>query len=398
MTSSSKLISDIEALLAAAKASNLDGLDDAARLGLLAQVEDIHHQLDDPVLAMYRHLTNLTGTAALRAVLRLGVLNHIPKDGSATTKDLAGTLKVEEEILIRMMRQLTGYGILQAVGENEYAHTKFSLVYIERSEINFFTFLTEEMAPVAQRIPEYLETHDGSAIYDTKTSPYSWANDGEGKNFYQILSETPSRLARFDKGMQTKEAAHRILGLYPLAALVDNIDKRQDRAFIVDIGGGRGQSLVSIMSELGDRVTPDLGKWILQERKPVLDGIPEGEINGIEKMPHDFFQPQPVKGAHIYYLRRILHNWQNDDSKKILKNIADAMAKDSTLLIGEMVIPAKAGPNKYIYLLDVVMFMIGGKERTATEFSSILDSVGLKLIKVWISKAGDQTVIECRLK
>lgn len=39
------------------------------------------------------------------------------------------------------MRQLTGYGILQAVGENEYAHTKFSLVYIERSEINFFTFL-----------------------------------------------------------------------------------------------------------------------------------------------------------------------------------------------------------------------------------------------------------------
>lgn len=59
MTSSSKLISDIEALLAAAKASNLDGLDDAARLGLLAQVEDIHHQLDDPVLAMYRHLTNV---------------------------------------------------------------------------------------------------------------------------------------------------------------------------------------------------------------------------------------------------------------------------------------------------------------------------------------------------
>lgn len=43
----------------------------------------------------------LTGTAALRAVLHLGVLNHIPKDASATTKDLAGTLKVEEEILSR---------------------------------------------------------------------------------------------------------------------------------------------------------------------------------------------------------------------------------------------------------------------------------------------------------
>jgi hypothetical protein len=81
-----------------------------------------------------------------------------------------------------------------------------------------------------------------------------------------------------------------------------------------------------------------------------------------------------------------------------LKNIADAMLPDSTLLIGEMVIPEHAGINKYVYMMDMCMLVIGGLERTESEFSSLLEAAGLKLVKVWESKTGDQTVIECRLK
>ena len=62
--------------------------------------------------------------------------------------------------------------------------------------------------------------------------------------------------------------------------------------------------------------------------------------------------------AHIYHLRRILHNWQEDECRKILKNIADAMASDSILLIGEMIIPEKAGVNKYVYMMDICMLIM----------------------------------------
>jgi hypothetical protein len=62
--------------------------------------------------------------------------------------------------------------------------------------------------------------------------------------------------------------------------------------------------------------------------------------------------------AHIYHLRRILHNWQEDECRKILKNIADAMAWDSFLLIGEMIIPEKAGVNKYVYMMDICMLIM----------------------------------------
>lgn len=74
------------------------------------------------------------------------------------------------------------------------------------------------------------------------------------------------------------------------------------------------------------------------------------------------------------------------------------MAPDSLLLIGEMVIPEKAGVNKYVFMMDLCMFVIGGKERTEREFAELLDSAGLVLMKVWGSKTGNQTVIEARLK
>jgi hypothetical protein len=75
------------------------------------------------------------------------------------------------------------------------------------------------------------------------------------------------------------------------------------------------------------------------------------------------------------------------------------MAHDSRLLIGEMVVPEKPGGiNKYVYMMDICMLVIGGKERSGREFTNLLDSVGLTLVKIWTSEAGDQAIIEARLK
>jgi hypothetical protein len=56
------------------------------------------------------------------------------------------------------------------------------------------------------------------------------------------------------------------------------------------------------------------------------------------------------------------------------------------------------GVDKTVYWMDLCMLIIGGKERSENEFSALLDSAGLKLVKIWRGKVGSQTVIECRLK
>ena len=59
MSTGTNLIADIEALLAAAKSCDVEQMDELTRLDLLGKVENIHTQLDDPKLAMYRQLTNV---------------------------------------------------------------------------------------------------------------------------------------------------------------------------------------------------------------------------------------------------------------------------------------------------------------------------------------------------
>jgi hypothetical protein len=77
--------------------------------------------------------------------------------------------------------------------------------------------------------------------------------------------------------------------MYPFGTELDGASDLENRALIVDIGGGRGQSLLQIKEKW-----PGLeGKLILEERPMVLDSLPD--LPGIEKLPHDFFTEQPVK-------------------------------------------------------------------------------------------------------
>lgn len=65
MPSNSKLVADIEALLATAKTYDVDHPDRLTRLDLMGRIEALHYQLDDPAEAMFRQLTNVRPEGAL---------------------------------------------------------------------------------------------------------------------------------------------------------------------------------------------------------------------------------------------------------------------------------------------------------------------------------------------
>lgn len=59
---------------------------------------------------------------------------------------------------------------------------------------------------------------------------------------------------------------------------------------MVDIGGGRGQDLMSFK----DKFPNAPGRFILQDQPHVVESAHLSER--VEKMGYDFFTPQPVKG------------------------------------------------------------------------------------------------------
>jgi hypothetical protein len=90
-------------------------------------------------------------------MIQMGVLEKIPRQGSISAKGLAARIQTNEEVIsepecrnlpmyktkcmlaARLLRMLSATGILEAVGEDVFAHTRFSLAYIEGSEVDFFT-------------------------------------------------------------------------------------------------------------------------------------------------------------------------------------------------------------------------------------------------------------------
>jgi hypothetical protein len=54
---------------------------------------------------------------------------------------------------------------------------------------------------------------------------------------------------------------------------------------------------------------------------------------------HDFFKEQPIKSATVYYMRFILHDWDDEKSIEILKRIREAAGPSSTLIVWEHFVP-----------------------------------------------------------
>ena len=69
----------------------------------------------------------------------------------------------------------------------------------------------------------------------------------------------------------------------------------------------------------------------------------------------------------------------------------------SRILIHDIIVPEVGATMSHAWQ-DLSLMAVGGTERTAKDFSRLLDDAGLRLVKIW-RKSGDMMgVVEARLK
>lgn len=81
---------------------------------------------------------------------------------------------------------------------------------------------------------------------------------------------------------------------------------------LVDIGGFLGPDLTAF-KQSHPAISGKLSST-LQDLPAVIDNVKDLSP-GIEAMVHDFFAVQPVKGVKAYYLRSVLHDWPDKQSR-----------------------------------------------------------------------------------
>lgn len=96
-------------------------------------------------------------------------------------------------------------------------------------------------------------------------------------------------------------------------------------------------------------------------------------------------------------MRRVLHDLPDSKCREILKNQIQAMDKNwSRLLICETIVPA-VGCTAFESLADISRTTFSSMQRSEKQWTTLLASVGLKVVKVWPSKDGPFPVIESQL-
>jgi hypothetical protein len=163
---------------------------------------------------------------------------------------------------------------------------------------------------------------------------------------------------------------------------------------LVDVGGGMGTLVAEALRE-----NPEPA-GVLLERPGMLALAAEhlaaqGVAERCTLVEGDFFSSVPA-GGDVYVLKSVLHDWDDERSVAILRTCRAAMDQAARLVIIELILPEHMTPGAPMLsaaLLDLIMLTYaGGRERTAAEFTQLLEQADLRLASTHKLTAGPHLI------
>lgn len=320
-------------------------------------------------------ITSNWTTQAVYVAAKLGISDLIHERGPLTAGELAESTGVLAEPLFRVLRALASLN-----------------VYRQREDSKFeLTPLAEQLrkdVPGSQHAIAIMmgEEHYhawGELLYSVRTGKTAF-DKIYGKPIFEWLGEHPEQAAVFDAAMVSIHGRE-------TGAMIDAYNFSQF-GVVADVGGGNGSVLRAILQRVPQvrAMLCDL-PGVLERARPLIKA--DGLEDRIELQPTNFFEAVPA-GADAYLMRHIIHDWTDEQSLVILKNIRKVIGQGGKLLVIEGVVPAGNEPS-FSKLLDLnMMVMPGGKERTEAEYRELFAGAGFRLDRV-VPTESEIQVLEC---
>lgn len=339
----------------------------------------------------------------------ISLFSHVGTVGSPpqTVEQLATATSVPAPLLKRIVRHLTTRGVLadhaDAPGSCSATHISAALATREGSAGIRAAF--DLYLPTYLGMPRFLQEHAYEMPTDSRNTVLQAEWKATGKTLFECLRqpERNSQAEDFHLLMQFLTKGRRsflevcdmreLLGRRAAATPADTVAPK----LFVDVGGGTGTDAIAFRSDFKDAP----GAVELQDQPNVIETARKAgvEEQNVELRAVDFFEPQPSQGARFYYMSSVLHDWPDQDAKRILENIVAAMRPGySTLLLSENVLP-EVGCHPHLSAMDLTMMnIVASKERSENDWHALLTEVGLEVLKVHSIPSCLKSVLECELR
>ncbi len=306
------------------------------------------------------------------AAAALNISDYLKK-GGRTLDELAELTQTNRDFLFRFIRACVSIG-LYSEKSNRY--------FLNKAGNMLVSGITNTLRPIAMmRGDETNWKPWGELLYALKTGKNSFTKVF-GTDLFDYFSKNPDSGKNFNKSMSafTSWETPAILRKYNFSAFRN----------IIDIGGGNGGFLMKIIEK--NSYANGMVYDIKEVKKEAEDNLSTSGMNGrISFISGNMFDSIP-EGGDCYIIKRVLHDWDDENVLKILKICRKAVKPESKLLIIEYII----SKNNHLGILNDIQMMVtfpGGRERTIQEFNSLVSKAGFKIGKTIGVKA--VTIMEC---
>jgi hypothetical protein len=317
-------------------------------------------------------LSDLCTPWCIHVVATLRVADHIAA-GITQINDLAKAAGANSDSLHRVLRHLVGKGVFE-----EPAPGRFALNEPARTLLESSLRLGLDLDGFGGRMAYAW----GSLLSAVRTGAPAYQTIFD-RPFWEDLAAHPDIAASFDALMGP--AGHGTPD--PEVLVTGGWDSVRT---VVDVGGGTGSLLAEIL-----RARPrvrgtlvDLPATVAQSRKTFQAA---GVTARVTVVGQSFFDPLPA-GADLYLLKSVLGDWPDREATAILRRCAEAARPAGRVVVLNGVSPDGGdGPSPAL----LMMVLVGGKERSLSEFRELATAAGLEVLAAEPRPSG-RFIVECR--
>jgi O-methyltransferase len=292
-------------------------------------------------------------------------------NGTTRVADLAKKAGFPEDALYRVLRVLEMAGMVREVSSRSFALTEAGSLL--RTDAN------GSMRGIVQYMTDPLHYKVYGSFTDSLQRGKTPFEDVFGEPVFKwfFRPENREEAEIFHKGMVSFSSTC-------APAFLESYDFTQFQ-HIMDLGGGLGGIVRAILKgcpKLKGTVA-DLPEVVEQTNHAIAaDGLGPR----CSAIACDFFKAVP-SGADAYFMKHILHDWNDQDATRILKNIRAVIPSHGKLILGEAVVPSDGTPHP-AKLIDIEMLaFLQGKERTESEWRALLSGARFNLNRVIYTKS-----------
>ena len=275
----------------------------------------------------------------------------------------------------RLLDACVGLGLL-AKQEDEYRNTPVAEKYLKRTSPDTLSGYIRYSNDALYRLWEHL---DDAVIEGTNRWTQTFGSQG---GLFTHFFRTAEAQRDFLMGMHG-------FGMISSPAVIAAFDLSRFTS-LGDLGGATGHLALAARARY-----PSL-KTTLFDLPSVIEFAKELAGDQVSLVAGDFFT-DPLPPADLYAVGRILHDWSEAKIGALLAKIHAALPSGGALLIAEKLLQEdRSGPvATHMQSLNMLV-CTEGRERTLSEYSSLLRTAGFGEIRGQITGAPLDAVLACK--